>query len=207
MGPPHRNAHSLDRRTALAASPPPILSAAMAEPALSGPTSALLSTLTPEQCQRLQGWRDQLSAAPGWDGALPVVLLERAWLRLQAVTVTTLAEAVPVDTSAEAPELSRWRQLLADGVDPWSAQLICWHEFGAQACQQAQRKHWHQRDEQTCGWTFADYLALLREYRRGLGGQQSRRLPLLVLRRPDGEERHALHWLPCRHRTMRHTCA
>ncbi|MEX1324026.1 MAG: hypothetical protein AB1Z21_07525 [Synechococcaceae cyanobacterium] len=179
----------------------------MAEPALSGPTSELLSALTPEQCHRLQGWRDQLDAAPGWHAALPVVLLERSWLRLQAVTVSTLVEAVPADTSAEAPELMRWRQLLAEGCDPWSAQLVCWQEFGAQACQRAQRRHWQQQEQQSCGWTFADYLQLLRDYRRGLSGGESRRLPLLVLRRPDGEERHALHWLPCRHRTMRHTCA
>ncbi|MFO8237730.1 MAG: hypothetical protein R6U00_05635 [Prochlorococcaceae cyanobacterium] len=179
----------------------------MAEPALSSPTSELLAALTPVQQRRLQGWCDQLAVAAGWHGDLPVVLLERCWLRLQAVTVATLADAVPADTSAEAPELLRWRQLRQEGSDPWSAQLRCWHEFGAQACQQAQRRHWQQQEQHCCGWTFADYLDLLREYRQGLGPGGNRRLPLLVLRRPDGDQRHALHWLPSPHRTMRHTCA
>jgi hypothetical protein len=179
----------------------------MAETALSGPTAELLAALTPVQQQRLQGWCDQLAAAPGWRGDLPVVLLERCWLRLQAVTVATLADAVPADTSAEAPELMRWRQLRQGGSDPWSAQLVCWQEFGARACQEAQRRHWQQQETGRRGWTFADYLALLRDYRRGLSPGGSRRLPLLVLRRPDGEQRHVLHWLPSRHRTMRHTCA
>ncbi|MCP9888798.1 hypothetical protein KBY96_12775 [Cyanobium sp. ATX 6A2] len=178
----------------------------MAEPALSGPTSQLLAALTPEQQRRLQGWSEALDAAPNWHGTLPVVLLERCWLRLQAVTVATLADAVPADTSAEAPELMRWRQLTEEGSDPWSAQLVCWQEFGAQACQQAQHRHWQQQERHCCGWTFADYLGLLRDYRRGLVGGASRRLPLLVLRRPDGEQRHALHWLPSRHQPMRHTC-
>jgi hypothetical protein len=179
----------------------------MAEPALSGPTSQLLASLTPVQHHRLQGWCHQLTTAPGWHGDLPVVLLERCWLRLRAVTVATLADAVPTDTSAEAPELMRWRQLRQEGIDPWSAQLTCWHEFGAQACQQAQRRHWQQREQHPCGWTFADYLSLLRRYRQELETGTSRCLPLLVLRRPDGEQRHTLHWLPSRHRTMRHTCA
>jgi hypothetical protein len=179
----------------------------MAEPGLSGAATSLLTRLTAEQRRRLLGWCDELEAAPGWHGNLPVALLERCWLRLRAVPVAGLAEAVPVDSSAEAPELLRWRQLVQDGSDPWSAQLVCWREFGAQACQQAQRRHWRQREQRSCGWTFAEYLTLLRDYRRGLALPDGRRLPVLVLRRPDGDDRHTLHWLPCRHRPMRHTCA
>ncbi|MEO1001567.1 MAG: hypothetical protein AAFX65_00470 [Cyanobacteria bacterium J06638_7] len=179
----------------------------MAEPALSGPTSQLLSALTGAQRRQLARWQAELEDAPGWQADLPVVLLERCWLRLRAVTVATLGAAVPADTSAEAPELTRWRQLIDQGSDPWCAQVVCWQEFGAQACQRALHRHWQQQDRQGCGWTFADYLQLLRDYREALGVPGGRRLPLLVLRRPEEQQRHHLHWLPGQHRTMRHTCA
>lgn len=179
----------------------------MAEPALSGPTSDLLSALTAAQTCHLQGWLAELEAAPGWHGGLPVVLMERSWLQLRAVTVASLAVAVPADTSAEAPELMRWRQLVREGSDPWSAQLVCWQDFGAPACQRAQRLHWQQQEQRSCGWTFADYLQLLHDYRSGLAASGGRRLPLLVLRRPQEQGQHRLHWLPSQHVTMRHTCA
>jgi hypothetical protein len=179
----------------------------MAEPVLRGPTSDLISALTAEQRRLLRGWLAKLDGAPCWHGDLPVLLLERSWLRLRAVTVATLAAAVPADTSAEAPELTRWRQLVERGSDPWCAQLVCWQEFGAEACQRAQHLHWHQQEQSCCGWTFADYLRLLRDYRSSLTGPGERSLPLLVLRRPDEHGQHSLHWLSNRHLTMRHTCA
>lgn len=166
-----------------------------------------LPWLTLGHRRRLDALRDELDASTGWHGTLPVVLLERCWLRMRVVTVATLAEAVPPDRSAEAPELVRWRHLVASGSDPHSAQLQCCEEFGSRAFQQALRLHWLHRDERRWGWTFADYLELLRLYRQGLEGRAGRRLPLLVLRSADDEGRHALHWLSSRSRSMRHTCA
>ena len=167
----------------------------------------LLAGLTPRQRRELRGWQAELAAAQGWNGALPVALLDRCWLQLQAVPVASLAQALPPDASAEAPELVRYRQWIARGLSSWEAEQCCWQEFGSQACQQAQRRHWHQQDSNPRGWTLRRYLDLVATYRRQLETRGERQLPLLVLGRAGTRDPHQLLWLHGTWLSMRHTCA
>lgn len=130
-----------------------------------------------------------------WHGELPVALLERCWLRLEQVAVQDLARRLPPDASAEAPELVRYRNLLAQGLTALEAQERCWHDFGLEACQQAQTRFWYQQDQGNHGWTLQRYLQLIEAYRRRLGQRQTRALPLVVLARVGSDEAHTLHWL------------
>ncbi|MFM7674840.1 MAG: hypothetical protein ACKO5F_04480 [Synechococcus sp.] len=170
----------------------------------------LLRSLRPAQIDLVQRQWEQLRSATLWQGGLPVLLLDRCWLRLEVVPVDGLLQRLPPDASAEAPELVRYRELCAGGLDPWVAQLQCWEEFGAPACQQALRLHWWQQDRGPAGWTLATYLNLRRRYRQGLLVGDPR-LPLLVLPRRDSGEPHRLLWLQppfaIARRSMRHTCA
>ena len=168
---------------------------------------------TPRQRQQLRQWQEQLQAARSWHGALPVALLQRCWLRLEAVPLQGLAARLRPDGSGEAPELVRWRELLEQGVSDWQAQELCWEEFGAEACHEALRRFWASQQQGDHGWTLATYLELVRSYRRRFEEHQPRSLPLLVLARSGapGSEPHRLVWLESGavrdDRPMRHTCA
>lgn len=150
--------------------------------------------LTPAQRRSLQQWLADLRQM-AWHGDLPVALLERCWLRLELVAVQHLARRLPPDASAEAPELVRYRDLLALGLTPLEAQERCWHDFGLEACQQAQTRFWSQQDQGNHGWTLQRYLELIDAYRSRQGRRQARALPLLVLARVGSDEVHTLHWL------------
>jgi hypothetical protein len=56
-----------------------------------------------------------LQSSDHWHGGLPVLVLDRCWLRLEAIAVEELANKLPPDTSREAPELSRYSQLIEAG--------------------------------------------------------------------------------------------
>ena len=160
------------------------------------PRSSLSQRLTARHQALLHQWGQELLQAPGWRGELPVAVLEPCWLRLRRVAVQDLANQLPPDGSEAAPELVRFRQLRQAGLDDWSAQQQCWQEFGCAAFQQAQRRFWTSQDQGNHGWTLARYLDLIETYRRGLGPDGVRRLPLLVLARQGSAEHHALFWLP-----------
>lgn len=166
-----------------------------------------LPWLTDQHRRVLQGLFDELQQAAGWTGNLPVLLLDRCWLRLQTVPISELAWRLPPEASCEAPELVRYRDLLQRGVSPWDAQLQCWEEFGASSCQQALQRFWACREGPDHGWTLQRYGDLVRQYRDSLEASSNRRLPLLVLARPGSRERHRLHWLEAAGLAMRHTCA
>lgn len=178
----------------------------MSSPA-AAPATGCLPWLTPGQRQQLHGCLEELGRAPGWSGALPVVLLERCWLRLRRLTVAELACRLPPDAAAEAPELARYRELVAGGLSGWAAELRCWDEFGASSCQAAQRRLWQRQEQGNHGWTLERYGDLVRTYRHSVETAGPRRLPLLVLARPDSPEPHQLHWLSAKGVSMRHTCA
>jgi hypothetical protein len=156
----------------------------------------------------------RLQQASDWRGDLPVLLLNRCWLRLEVVSIAELCRRLPPDVSREAPELVRYRELLSQGMAAWVAQQLCWREFGPQACHQAQRRFWSACEQGMRAWTLEDFLALLEGYRWRFANCNPRPLPLLVLAR-DGEAlqggRHLLHWLEPddigEDRPMRHTCA
>ena len=167
----------------------------------------MAETLTDRQQRQLQGWFERLQTLEAWSDACPVVLWDRAWLRIQAVPVAQLASVLPPDATAEAPELVHYRQLLATGLDPWTVQQQCWHEFGAPACCQALRRYWQVQECGNHGWDLQRYLDLLLEYRRRFGLASPCPLPVLVLAREGQREPHQLDWFLGLSSAMRHTCA
>jgi hypothetical protein len=171
-------------------------------------------SLTPRQWAEVERRLEGLQGATTWHGGLPVLLLERCWLRLSCAGVEELLLRLPPDSSREAPELVLYRQLIASGQPSWQAQQHCWDEFGAEACRQAQRRLWVVQDRGNHGWTLEAYLSLVRDYRRRFREERPRRLPLLVLARGDRacrDEPHRLFWLGPgeggAEGAMRHTCA
>ena len=149
---------------------------------------------------------DELAQAHRWHSGMPVLLLERCWLRMSIVTAADLVLKVVPDCSRELPELVRYRQLLAEGRPSWQAQQLCWHEFGSVACQQALRRFWAAQEQGNHGWTLDQYLNLLRQYQRRFEQGQPRPVPLLMLARSwsfGSDEPHQLCWLKT---AMRQTC-
>ena len=167
----------------------------------------VLEALTPRQRELILAWSTELQAAVGWSGSLPVALLDRCWLRLKRVPVEQLAAALPPDASGDAPELVRYRALLAAGQPARAAQLRCWQEFGQPACQDALRRFWSHQDRGNHGWTLQTYLQVLETYRLQCEPGVTRALPLIVLARGGQREAHSLHWLAPLGQPMRHTCA
>ncbi len=156
---------------------------------------------------------EELEASDHWHGGLPVLLLERCWLRLSRVPVEHLANRLPPDCSQEAPELRRYRELVAAGHPAWEAERLCWEDFGAEACREALRKFWAAQERGTQGWTLETYLDLLQQYRLRFAAGGPRSVPLLVLARRDGRAprgRHRLLWLgpdvAAGRTSMRDTC-
>ena len=173
-----------------------------------------LPSLTPGNWARIEACLNSLQREETWHGGLPVLLLERCWLRLSCVPVQELVLRLPPDCSGEAPELVRYGELLAQGWRPWLALQQCWHEFGPTACQEALQRFWSAKDSQPHSWTLEDYLALMGEYRLRFVHQRPRSLPLIVLaRRPvrTDQDGQGLVWLSREQipadRSMRHTCA
>jgi hypothetical protein len=162
--------------------------------------------LTPRLQAHAERQLAELQALRHWDRALPVLLLNRCWLRLEVVPVGELSRHLPPDCSAEAPELQRYRQLLEQGYPDLRAEELCWQEFGREACADALRRFWQEQQRGNRGWTLTAYLQLLRHYRQQLEAEGPTPLPLLVLGRPEGQEPHHLHWCWPSPPAMRHTC-
>ncbi|MEY3750468.1 MAG: hypothetical protein RLZZ631_17 [Cyanobacteriota bacterium] len=167
----------------------------------------LLATLTP----RLQLQADQLlveqQRQDHWHGGLPVALLDRCWLRLQVVPVDRLAAVLPPDTSGDAPELVRFRDLQQQGLPRLEAQERCWQEFGRRPCSEALQRFWQAQERGNHGWTLSAYLQLLERYRQQLQAEGPTPLPLLVLARSGSAEHHQLHWCWPVTPAIGHTCA
>lgn len=145
--------------------------------------------------------------AERFHGRLPVLLLDRCWLRLETVALEDLSGRLPPDTSAEAPELERFRQLRALGWSSAEAERRCWSEFGRTACRGALLRFWRAQELGNHAWTLERYLELLRTYRERFAASGERALPLIVLARSGSDEAHGLHWLRRAPTPMRHTCA
>lgn len=174
---------------------------------------ATLPGLTLRQQALVRRCCARIRAAGRWQEGLPVLLLERCWLRLSVVAIQELAQRLPPDCSREAPELVRYRELLAGGLGPLQAEQLCWQDFGMEACREAQQRFWLHQERGNHGWTLDRYLALLREYRQRLENHSARPLPLLVLARQGESARrsqHDLFWVGPEtvggERPMRHTC-
>lgn len=188
----------------------------MAEPFLQtdrGTAAGNRPLLTERQRQEVRRCQMEIQASPGWHGGLPVLLLDRCWLRLQRLPVDELLLRLPPDGSRDAPELERYRRLRSDGHPDWQAQQLCWEEFGSAACRQALLRFWEAQERGDHGWSLAAYNHLIREYRGVVESGRSAAVPLLVLARADEtgrREPHRLHWLAPgadeADRPMRHTC-
>ena len=155
----------------------------------------LIARLTPGQQARVQQLLAEQQGQASWHGGVPVLVLERCWLRLRATPVEQLARLLPPDSTAEAPELVRFRALRQQGLSEGAAQAHCWEEFGPAACQLALRRHWQALEGPHHGWTLDAYLTFLRTYRARFAAGQERPLPLLVLGRRGSQEPHRIHWL------------
>jgi hypothetical protein len=154
----------------------------------------LLSALTPRlqhQLNELLGVQQQQSR---WHGALPVLLLDRCWLQLQRVGVEDLARVLPPDSSGDAPELVRFRELRQQDVNHLQAQELCWDEFGRHSCSLALRRFWEAQERGHHGWTLSAYLHLLERYRQLIEAEGPSPVPLLVLARRGNPEHHRLQW-------------
>lgn len=170
-------------------------------------------SLTPRQWTEVEAHLAAVQGTLQWHGGLPVLLHERCWLRLSCLPLANLLLRLPPDTSRDAPELVRYRQLLASGHPSWQAQQLCWDDFGAQACRAALRRFWEVQEHGNHGWTLERYVDLVDTYRHQFQDDRPRALPLLVMARFDGRNRrepHQLHWLRLNSsepdRSMRHTC-
>lgn len=155
----------------------------------------LIARLTPGQQAHVQQLLAEQQGQASWHGGVPVLVLERCWLRLRATPVEQLARLLPPDSTAEAPELVRFRELRQQGLSEGAAQAHCWEEFGPAACQLALRRHWQALEGPHHGWTLDAYLTFLRTYRARFAAGQERPLPLLVLGRRGSQEPHRIHWL------------
>ncbi|MFM9072317.1 MAG: hypothetical protein ACKOOC_02780 [Cyanobium sp.] len=177
-----------------------------------------LPLLTEAQRVQVRDSLGQLQSSDGWSGNLPVLLLNRCWLRLTVIPVDRLAAELPPDLSRAAPELVRYRELMETGCPAPQAQQQCWLEFGPEACHQALRRFWNAQDQGSLGWTLQHYLEFLTDYRHRHATQRPRPVPLFVLARPSGRsfspptlEKDGLFWLrpdpTLAEPSMRHTCA
>ena len=154
----------------------------------------MLAGLTPrlqEQTEELLALQQQETC---WHAGLPVLILERCWLRLERVAVADLARVLPPDSSAEAPELVRFRALRQQGLSYLEAEEHCWMEFGRLNCSQALRRFWEAQERGNHGWTFSAYLHLIERYRQQLLAAGPTPIPLLVLARQGSAEHHRLQW-------------
>lgn len=165
-----------------------------------------LPEFTPRQRAAIAQALERLAQASEWHGALPVMLLDRCWLRLRAIPVEQLAQVLPPDTSADAPELVQFRQLVQGGESAWAAEQQCWHDFGPAAWHQALHRFWSEQERGNHDWTLQRYLDLLERYRQPFQTGEPRHLPLVVLARQEENEAHGVYWIHPSGLSMRHTC-
>ena len=149
----------------------------------------------PRLHRQLQRCWEIVLAATSWDGGLPVPVLNRSWLQLEVSSIDELLNRFPVDSSAHAPELMRFRSLLEQGMTADEAEQLCWQDFGSEACHRALRRFWQEQQHPSCLWSPEEYLTLIDRYRRNFHSGPLE-LPLLVLPRCHSEQRLSCHWLP-----------
>ena len=87
-----------------------------------------------------------------WSLSNPVFILDRCWLRLEEIMLSDLIKRLPLDNSAEAPEIIKYHQLINDGCEPLLATQICWLEFGIEDFHIAIRRYWSWQEKGNNGW-------------------------------------------------------
>ena len=165
-----------------------------------------LEGLTRRQLQGLHNLLSDVRSSLAWSWQLPVLIRQRCWLRLEMIELGNLHRWLPPDGCEEAPELCRYRELVAQGWSPLQAQEQCWQEFGDDDCRTALQRFWASQQDRKHDWTVQRYLALISCYRRSIDAGVAT-IPMLVLPRAGGATDHQLHWVSDSTPPMRHTCA
>ena len=153
-----------------------------------------LAGLTKTQLLGLNDVLLDVRKADCWSWELPVLVRDRCWLRLDRIALSDLTRYLPPDGRDEAPELTHYRLLMAEGVDPLLAQQTCWQEFGMEDCQRALLAYWQSSAQTNHGWTASRYRQLVSRYRTRVE-RDITTVPMLVLARRESEEHHQIHWI------------
>ena len=129
-----------------------------------------------------------------WSWKLPVFLLNRCWLRLEKITINELSLYLPLDNSAEAPELKKYNERIKSGQDALLALQECWNEFGMEDFYRALRVSWDWKCIGNKGWTYKKYIAFINQYKKKVD-QQKLELPIIVLGRQNTKDTHTIRWV------------
>ena len=156
--------------------------------------SSPLAGLTETQLLGLNDVLLDVRKADSWSWELPVLVRDRCWLRLDRIPLRHLQRYLPPDGRDEAPELTHYRLLMAEGIDPLLAQQTCWQEFGMKDCQRALLAYWQSRSQTNHGWTASRYRQLVSLYRAHVE-RDITTVPMLVLARRESAEDHQIHWI------------
>ena len=131
--------------------------------------------------------------AKEWSLAFPVFIFERSWFKLKKIRLDELAHQLQPDNSQEAPELSRYEQMIGEDYDPIAAVQECWHEFGMEDFHRALRTSWDWKIKGNHGWTFKKYAKLISEYRKSSCNSEIS-FPIIILGRSPSDE-HTVEWI------------
>ncbi len=119
-----------------------------------------------------------------WSFNLPVLILDRCWLRLEKITLKELPIRLPPDFSYEAPEILRYHQLIKEGNSLILAAQKCWEEYGMECFYVALRNRWLKEDIGNNGWTYRKYIELLDTYKANIK-ESLVKIPLITLAYKD----------------------
>ena len=104
-----------------------------------------------------------------------------------------LSNKLRPDTSQEAPELVRYKQLIKEGHEPILALQECWHEYGIEDFHRSLRNSSKWNTKGNNGWTFKKYTKLLIGYRNIIEKEEIK-IPIIILAR-NPTENHELEWI------------
>ena len=129
-----------------------------------------------------------------WSFNLPVLILDRCWLRLERLKLKDLAFRLPPDLSNEAPEMLRYQQLIKEGKTLLIAAQQCWEEYGVESFYLALRNRWLKEDIGTNGWTYKKYMELINTYKKNIR-KSLVSIPLIILAYHDSNDMHKVLWI------------
>ncbi len=129
-----------------------------------------------------------------WSFDLPVLILDRCWLRLEKITLLELPTRLPPDLSHEAPEMLRYQKLIKEGKPLILAAQQCWDEYGMESFYLALRNCWLKDDIGNHGWTYKKYIKLIKTYKNNIR-KSLITIPLIILAYHDSRDNHKVFWI------------
>ena len=129
-----------------------------------------------------------------WSFNLPVLILDRCWLRLDKLELKDLLIRLPPDLSHEAPEMLRYQELIKEGKPLILAAQQCWDEYGIECFYLALRNRWLKEDIGNNGWTYKKYMELINTYKNNVG-KSLISIPLIILAYRDSNDNHKVVWI------------